>query len=34
MSPGSETDPPNATAEPLIVILEFVNLSFAIDPAN
>ena len=28
------TEPPNATAEPLIVIDEFDNLAFEIEPAN
>ena len=28
------TEPPNAIAEPSIVILEFVSLEFAIEPAN
>ena len=28
------TEPPKATADPLIVILELANLAFAIEPAN
>ena len=28
------TEPPKATAEPLIVILLFANLSLAIEPSN